>query len=105
MSCKHCHDLCLVQTIRQEQDLEFALVTIRDGMADGTLHELFELGSGRRPRTTFDHILEHGLGRDLVELPFVCSFCGERFLLTARAHPKLEGEWAPVRAESRRLRR
>lgn len=104
MSCKHCHDYCLVQTIHQEQDLDFALATIRDGIAGGTLHESFEVRDERHPRVSLEQILEHGPVRQRAELTFVCAFCGERFMLTVRTEPQFEGEWAPVHSGSRRSR-
>ena len=104
MTCKHCHDLCLVQPIDHDEQLDNALAIIRDGIAGATLHEVLEVHVDRHRRVTFDQFLETGLGKDPVELSFACAFCDERFMLRVNPLPKLKGEWTPIHAESRRLR-
>ena len=104
MSCKHCRDYCLVQRIDQPAQLDFAIMTVREATADGTLHEETKVQTGRHVHVSFEKLVEQGLGKDPVQLYYLCSFCGEHFTFKVRSKPILSGEWAPARADSRRQR-
>ena len=93
MSCKNCLDLCVKYKISTPSELQNLIRITKQNITDGTLIE--KINTKNYDEISFYDLSERSILRDIISFEFICTSCGEAFLLHAETYHGSGGYWEP----------
>ena len=93
MACAKCNDLCVRYAIEHPSDLRQAIKIAKQNIEDATISEVHNLNS--ISQASCSELAAGEAWDDVLYYRFICTACGEIFLLHAETYHGSGGYWEP----------